>query len=166
MVTALVAILAGTTISVLQPQNFFKSANDSKRKNDLKQLQNALESYRLDKGTYPLNDSTWHPIADLSAILTPTYIAKIPSDPISDGNWPNTGNVVGSTVTNFGYSYYSPSVTCGTYSIGAWYALNTGLQDTTDKQTIQYADPVWCDGAHINTDTNWAPYNEYVRFSP
>lgn len=48
-----------------------KNARDSRRKTDLEQIRQALESYRAENGSYPL----------LTDDLTPSYITTLPTDP-------------------------------------------------------------------------------------
>jgi prepilin-type N-terminal cleavage/methylation domain-containing protein len=73
VVIALIAILATSVMTLLNPVGEMQKALDSKRKSDLAQLQRTLELYYHDKGLYPpaLNfGSPWQP-----------YSPKLPNDP-------------------------------------------------------------------------------------
>jgi type II secretory pathway pseudopilin PulG len=76
VVIAIIGLLS--TVGMANYLNAQGKGRDALRKSDLKQLQSALELYRVDQGIYP---------ASLPACDTPlsagtaTYIAKIPCDP-------------------------------------------------------------------------------------
>lgn len=53
VVVAIVSIMAVTVIAVLNPFSQFQKANDARRKDDLSQIQKALEIYYQDNGAYP-----------------------------------------------------------------------------------------------------------------
>ena len=100
-----IAIIGG--LSALLLPNFMgarERARDAQRKNDLKQIQKALEMYKLDQNppSYPANDgsysvsgtivnSTW-----VSGINGNTYLNKYPGDP--------------NNATYTTYSYVSPRI--------------------------------------------------------
>ena len=75
VVIAIIGILLaiGTT-SFITAQ---KQARDSKRKADIEQIRQALETYRAENGSYPTG-SSGSPTG-----LTPDYITTLPTDPKS-----------------------------------------------------------------------------------
>lgn len=104
IVIGVVGVLAAVLITVLNPLNQFKKARDAQRRNDLKQLQQALENYYTDHGSYPVTsgansyyssepgdylggglDGGQHaqsdPVSGYIPGLAPDYITKLPRDP-------------------------------------------------------------------------------------
>ena len=105
LVVGIIAILAGIVIIAINPGKQLATVRNTQRKNDLKQIYNAMTQFYIDKGQYPdptnLSDiylkeicntgsvsntatSTTGvacgPLVNLSA-LVPTYIVAIPVDP-------------------------------------------------------------------------------------
>lgn len=81
VVISIIGVLSG--MAVFNFQQARERARDVQRKNDMKQLQNALESYKNDQlaVAYP---------EELSGSLDPEYIRKIPVDPKEQklaGSW-------------------------------------------------------------------------------
>lgn len=69
----LLSILIMGSLTILNPIGETQKALDAKRKSDLKQLQNLLELYYNDNGTYPASltfGSAW-----------PPYSPRLPNDP-------------------------------------------------------------------------------------
>ncbi len=61
-------------------------ARDAQRKNDLNQVQKALQAYYSDHGQYPnanQNNGSWCEVYTLNNnnVLNPTYMKKLPQDP-------------------------------------------------------------------------------------
>ncbi len=141
IVIGIVGILAGTTISLLDPQKQLQRARDSRRKADLQQIRSALELYRSDYGHYPRTDwvnstqgDDWIKDSDSSKPIVPDYIKVVPKDPVNVG-----GNATGQV-----YSYYS-STFCSA-APGTSYILTVALEndDDTDKgQIIKYNSCDW-----------------------
>src|SRR3990167_3906329 len=108
LVVAVIGIMAGSAIVIINPQKYFNLGKDSQRKNDLKQLQNALTSYYADAAAYPgFNAGPWgqYYASDIKG-LAPTYIQSIPTDP---DNGPTTCPMY----------YYSVPITLDKYDIYA-----------------------------------------------
>lgn len=95
IVISLVGILAVVLIIVLNPLTQFKKARDSQRRTAIKELQNSLEQYYNDNGSYPTTGgSFWSSepnndpevdsshTADWIPGLSPTYISTLPKDPL------------------------------------------------------------------------------------
>lgn len=82
VVISIIGVLAGMVAFNFQQAR--ERARDVQRKNDLKQMQNALELYKNDQLTAFYPDTV--DIAD----ITPDYIKKMPTDPREqklDGSW-------------------------------------------------------------------------------
>ena len=77
-----IMIAVGTT----SYQKAVKLSRDSKRKTDLEQIRQALETYRSENGTYPAT----------SDLLVPSYISTLPEDP-KGPTYPYTYNRVTTT---------------------------------------------------------------------
>lgn len=69
VVIAIIAILI--SVGVVSYTRSLKLSRDARRKTDLEQIRQALETYRSELGTYPANSSS----------LTPDYITLVPEDP-------------------------------------------------------------------------------------
>lgn len=72
VVIAIIGILV--TVGTVSYQRASKLSRDARRKTDLEQIRQALETYRSELGTYS---------ADLNS-LSPTYITTVPTDPKSN----------------------------------------------------------------------------------
>jgi len=100
VVVAIIGILASLVLSSLN--NSRASARDAKRDLNIKTIQNALELYHLENGTYPYigsnnaySNSTNGSWDSLEALLGTT----LPVDPINENVNPYSGG--------YGYAYYS-----------------------------------------------------------
>jgi prepilin-type N-terminal cleavage/methylation domain-containing protein len=103
-VVAMIGLLA--TIVIGAVSSGVVKSRDARRLADLKSLQNALAGYNNDNGKYPTAIS--------KALLVPTYISVIPSDPQSTGvNLCTTGVQTGC------YKYAALSAACNNYHLGA-----------------------------------------------
>lgn len=139
VVIAIIGVLAATSVALINPDQQFKKARDTKRKADLQQIRAALELYRADNGSYPVTDwisstqdsSFWFPS------LAPTYTKTVPKDPKNTGSLPWARN-------GLNYAYQSIS-TCGIAG-GTSYILTTKLENTSDPEinnNIQYGSCSW-----------------------
>ncbi len=72
VVISIIGILVA--IGAVSYRKTYQLTRDSRRKADLAQIQQALESYRAENGVYP-STSSW------KSALSPTYINTIPTDP-------------------------------------------------------------------------------------
>lgn len=110
VVVAIIGILAAlATVSYSAAR---AQARDAQRKSDLKQIQNALQLYFNENGTYPVSEwsfpgygTPWIPGLDGK------YISKLPVDPKGG---PSATCQPRDSTTCFNYGYYS----------GSWYDLN------------------------------------------
>lgn len=71
VVISIIAILAAT--GLVSYQKAIQLSRDSRRKTDLEQIRQALETYRSELGTYPASKE----------VLAPSYIRTLPTDPKS-----------------------------------------------------------------------------------
>jgi len=106
VVIAIIGILASVILASLNSAR--AKARDARRKSDLAQLVRAVELYRNDNANYPVTAGWFHNAnhGGLDAALTPTYISKIPDDPIF------------SSLTGQSYMYYRKDYTICTITEG------------------------------------------------
>jgi len=102
VVITIIAILVG--VAAVNYQKTVQLGRDSKRKADLEQIRQALETYRSEVGTYPAALST----------LVPNYISTLPTDP-------KTGT----------YVYRPSTAPIRTYGLCAYLEINPGQTLTT-----------------------------------
>lgn len=69
VVISIIGILAAT--GIVSYQKAIQLSRDSKRKTDLEQIRQSLETWRSEKGTYPTD----------KALLSPSYITTLPTNP-------------------------------------------------------------------------------------
>src|SRR3989338_1818510 len=116
IVVAIIGVLATVFIS-----NFIgvrERARDSQRKQDLRQIQAALELYRYDLGTYPDTVNCGNSLSD--ELTPPTYyMKKVPCDPLQ---------APATTYYNNGSYYYTAPPE------GTSYTLCACLENTNDNQ--------------------------------
>jgi prepilin-type N-terminal cleavage/methylation domain-containing protein len=85
----ILAILVGITVVALNPGQNIDDANDVKRKADVTTILDAVWQYAVNNnGAFPTGITTTAKEitngaggADLCALITPTYMSKIPADP-------------------------------------------------------------------------------------
>lgn len=118
VVVAIIGILASIVLTSLGSAK--SKGMDGRRIQDIHQIQNALELYYSDHGSYPISggasapnggwsnsaDSSW---TTLQTSLAP-YLSQLPKDPRQTGSgWP----------PDYGYTYYSQGYGCP----GQWYMI-------------------------------------------
>jgi len=81
IVMAVIGIMSGAIISVLDPALFRGKARDSRRRTDLTEMQGALEMYYSDNYHYPVYAVT--PVRLESITELEAYTTSIPQDPVS-----------------------------------------------------------------------------------
>jgi len=114
VIIIIIIILAGISIIALDGQR--AKARDAKRISDVKQIRTALEFYFSDEGEYPITDQ---PIilgranavklcskaaggfvpAEAECQQETTYMSRVPSDPLLDGQYTYTGVKEGYDIT-------------------------------------------------------------------
>jgi type II secretion system protein G len=138
VVLAIIAVMA--TIVTSNLTGLRGQARDSRRLSDIKNIQVALSLYYSDNGMYPRNiygvsGGTVPPDTGLA----PTYIAKVPFDPLATGN-PNCSGGAGTFGDSGCYRYnafYVPGNVTGTcnatVNIPTLYHLGATFEDTTSS---------------------------------
>lgn len=107
---AILGILAGAAIVLLNPVAQLAKARDAQRKNDLRQIQIALDAYYSDNNKYPpsgpgdCNWSSWACWSDFNNFTSSGYITTVPRDPQNR----DLGNC-GSTPNCHVYRYCNPA---------------------------------------------------------
>lgn len=82
VVSTIIAVL--TAIGIVSYARINMRSRDAKRKSDMEQIRSALEMYRADNGSYPNTGApNFTDVSNLAAVLVPSYMAGIPSDPKS-----------------------------------------------------------------------------------
>ena len=125
VVIAVIGVLAVGTITLINPLTQIQKANDAQRKSDLKQIQNALESYYNDNSKYPDSLTFGSPWGN--------YMSQVPNDPTPSKNYSYS-----SALSGQGYYLYAsldretnilsnlPSgATCGTLPIVCNYGVSS-----------------------------------------
>jgi len=81
IVVAIIGILSGVLLTVLNPGRFQKRARDTRRKGDLGAIQTAVEMYYSEEGEYPNTDTV--PFGSVWMKDGITYLKNVPQDPLS-----------------------------------------------------------------------------------
>ena len=84
LVVAIISILAGIVIAIINPEKQRARVRDAGRQKDIQTLSLALEQYYADNNAYPAGSGT--NLSSLTAALiggTTTYIKAMPTDPVS-----------------------------------------------------------------------------------
>lgn len=112
VVIGILAVLLAITLIAINPARQFAQANNTKRRSDVNAILNAVNQYMADnKGELPAgitttvatiatDDAVDPAEADICAVLVPTYIAALPSDPQT-----NNGAAVLDCVTAYDTGY-------------------------------------------------------------
>ncbi len=149
-------------------------ARDSRRKQDLRSLQTALELYKQNSSSklYPVSTTGTSLCCSLSATdlssgnkgtpwipeLTNSYINAMPSDPTSNNGDPTTAGV-------YGYAYWSGPTGAGTSLTGGicptaaagggYFVLVTRLENTNDPDRNGLKNYKYCDNTTaVSADAN------------
>ena len=91
VVVAVVGVMMGALIAILNPVQFFKQGRDGRRISDLSMIQAALEQYYAQNGNYPADVPDGGMRWEYGGV---TYLKSVPGDP-SGGNYKyclNTSN--------------------------------------------------------------------------
>ncbi len=122
------------------------NARDSRRKQDLRSLQVAVELFNQTNKRFPCSGASWEVsgttppwISDVATTaclgttttsLSPNYINPIPTDPKS-----NSTSAPLATGT-YGYGYYSVNAAFGSCAMGTYYIFVTQLENAADPDTL------------------------------
>ncbi len=123
IVELLVVIVVIAILVALTLPNLFglqRRARDDARKNDLKNIQQALETYFNDNSAYPSGDMA----AAGTVLAGGDYIASIPSDPQGDAYTYTPGSCTGSACQSYTLAAdlendNDPAATSGVYTINS-----------------------------------------------
>jgi len=132
VVIAVVGILSGTVITLINPANYLKKGRDTQRKSDLSVIQSALEIFKADLGVYPFAaqiPTCGNPL--IGGAPASTYLRRYPCDP-----------------RNTGQHVYRYVVSAGNAS----YSLIACLENTSDLQKDPTNNSAYCTGG----TTNWS----------
>lgn len=90
IVIAIIGVLAALLLVNLI--GIRQRARDAQRKSDLRQIQSAIELYRADNGSYPVNMPSCGQTLVGTGSTPPTYMQKIPCDPLTSSSYTYTSN--------------------------------------------------------------------------
>jgi prepilin-type N-terminal cleavage/methylation domain-containing protein len=139
IVIAILGILAAIAYALLNPAQLLGQGKDARRRNDLKQIQNALQQYYNDYKCYPNSGNIWINVSTLASTtdvancirpLVPTYLKSMPNDPTSGRVYgylePNTNN---SCTDNQAYALRAQfdGTVSGNNAVWSCNGLTTGL---------------------------------------
>ena len=156
VIVAVVGVLAGAIIAMINPDRQFANARNAQRKKDLRDIANALEAYVTVNGSYPVSGaSVWCNTSAtgaygcggnnrLGGLLTGGHLKKIPTDP--KNNLPNLFNPSCASNNTYGYLYRSDTGT--EYKILAYCTPEVNIVTSTDPMK----DPA-------RTTTSWSIYS-------
>ena len=170
---SIIALLSSVVLASLNSARM--KARDTKRIEDLKQIQTALEMYRNDQGKYPsskdickgdeanscqsTNATNWNNLGEVIKL----YINSLPIDPLNKGGSP------WQDLSNYSYVYMSGGIgnTGEEYCAdGSCYDLITNLEDTNSpyknaiKNYFFYADnKSWLSRTALKTSQIYSPQN-------
>jgi general secretion pathway protein G len=82
VLVAAVIVIVLTAAGVTSYTNVSRKSRDARRSSDFEQIRSALEMYRSDNGYYPnIAGGSWTNMSNLTGVLVPAYIQRIPADP-------------------------------------------------------------------------------------
>lgn len=165
---SIIAILSA--IGMVTYSQSQKLARDSRRKEDLQQIQKALSLYYSDYSSYPKLSALPAGCSNIGGDLycysnnatTPwippligNYINSLPKDPLKDNGDPNSG-------TNYGYGYMTPVAKCSGAGDGQYFMLFTRLENTSDPDRLGAKDKLLCPQNSISLITQGFNSSLYV----
>lgn len=109
IIIAIAIIAIFITLPVLAYSNYAKNSRDEKRKGDVLKVAQALEQYKAERGTYPIN---------LEELVSQGYLPELPIDPKNEQDADGDSGTLA-----YGYDYNSDGVT---------YSLSAILEETED----------------------------------
>lgn len=151
MVIAVIGVLAGAVIAIINPSAQLARARDAQRKNDLRVIHQALEEYRIINGRYPQASNTVRTCAyDVNCYVHSTegddwiqpllpFMKRIPKDP-------KNNSCCAWTIGN-SYSYGYGNV----YQDGQTYDLVAKLENLGDSDRCGIKDYRFA----LNENSHW-----------
>ncbi len=159
VVISIIGLIASVALVALNSARM--KARDARRKSDLRQIANALELYLDKNGSYPntgassaVGNANYSTQASwLSTLVTDGQLAAAIKDPtnIDAGPWCWNGAATKNTI----YTYASD---------GQRYVLCAWMENTSDKETLQFndaADP-WSTTQKLYTNRGYSGYNYVI----
>jgi prepilin-type N-terminal cleavage/methylation domain-containing protein len=178
VVVSIISLLSSIVLTSVN--NAKARGRDARRKEDFKQMQNALELYYNQNGGYPALGAP-NPLqltynvrsnpagsgtllaayyAFFAPLITQGFISTIPIDPINvaSGATPYSS----STTVNSIYYFFSNGTAGG--SNATVYLLCSWLENQSDKQTLQYTDVIDpFTGSYLYGNEGYSAYMYCVR---
>lgn len=157
VVVAIISLLSSIVLASLNTAR--AKARDAYRKQELKQIETALELYYNNHGNYPSTGATdannggtystqgssW-----LSFLVSDGNMSSAPKDPINvdTGPWCWSGNTGKNTILVYN-------------SDGTHYVLCAWMENTSDSSTLQYRDVPnpWVPGQMLRANYGYSNYN-------
>jgi prepilin-type N-terminal cleavage/methylation domain-containing protein len=159
VVIAIIALL--TVIALTIYTSVGAKSRDSKRKEDLRAIAQALEIFYQKNQGYPAT-SGWvksNAASPWISSLTTEYIESMPLDPkVNNGGDPRVDN-------GYGYAYWADTTSGGSCPgiAGQFYILITQLENKSDSERNEVRDYKSCDGS--GGSAGWSKFS-YVLTSP
>lgn len=156
VVIAIIGILSSVVLASLNTAR--AKARDAYRKQELKQIETALELYYDNHGNYPStgasdanNGGTYSTqVGWLSNLVADKVIASAPKDPINvdAGPWCWSSNTGQNTILTYN-------------SDGTHYVLCAWMENTSDQSTLQYRDVPnpWNTSQMLRANYSFSNYN-------
>ena len=111
IVVSVIAVLAGVLMTIIDPAGSQGKARDGVRLNTVKNLAEAIESYRQVEGSYPLDGDPQNE----TSLLRTTYIREWPAPVADDGAIDATSWSYRYAQAGIGFVLYSPNSQGGCY---------------------------------------------------
>lgn len=111
VVVSVIIALSAVLINVIDPAATQGKARDGVRVNNVKNLSEAIESYRQVEGSYPANTDP----QDANSLLRTTYIRDWPAAVANDGSIDATNWSYRYALAGQGFILYSPNAQGGCY---------------------------------------------------
>lgn len=126
VVIAIIGILASVVLASLNLARV--KARDAQRIAAIRQIQNALQLYYTDNGTYPGSSGN----GSLSAldVLIPDYISEIPNDPQNSGATPTWSWANANTYYYWGTGNVGA---CGPFGYTLWYRMENNSNGNAES---------------------------------
>jgi general secretion pathway protein G len=157
VVIGIIGLLSSAVLATMSGAR--AKARDAYRKQELKQIENALELYYAKYGQYPSTGAvspstgnysystsgTW-----LSFLVSEGFFSSAPKDPVNidTGPWCWNGNSTQNTIFTYG-------------SDGTHYILCAWMENTSDPATLQYRDVPnpWNTSQMLRANHSYSNYN-------
>lgn len=140
IVVAVIGVVVGGALMLIDPDKMFGNARNAQRKKDLRDIATALDAYATVSGSYPITGaSLWCNTSGtgtyacggnnrLGGLITGGHLQRIPIDPRN--LQPNLFNTSCTGVNAYGYLYRSD--TGAAYKILAYCSPEVGTVDASD----------------------------------